>query len=87
MKNSKEKCPRSYLGLALFATCLFFFPLGFFAIYNGALVKKYWEYGDIEEARKKSKKARMWSLITIATGLIFYLFFGLFTEFVSQSFK
>ena len=87
MKNSKEKCPRSYLGLALFATCLFFFPLGFFAIYNGALVKKYWEYGDIEEARKKSKKARMWSLITIAAGLIFYLFFGLFTEFVSQSFK
>lgn len=87
MRNANEKCPRSYLGLALFATCLFFFPLGFFAIYNGALVKKYWEQEDIEQARKKSKKARMWSSITIATGLIFYCIFCFFTVFVNESFK
>ena len=56
-----EKCPKSYLGLAMIATFIFFSPLGFIAIYNGAFVKKYWDYGDLDKAMEKSKKARIWS--------------------------
>ena len=72
MKNNKEKCPKSHLGLALIATCIFLFPLGIIAIYNGAFVKKYWEFGDSEKALELSKKARMWSWITIFCSIIFY---------------
>ena len=73
MKNSQEKCPRSYLGLGMFVTCVLFCPLGTLAIYNGAFVKKYWEYGDIENALKHSKKAKMWGLISIPAGIIWWL--------------
>ena len=73
MKNSQEKYPRSYLGLGMFVTCVLFCPLGTLAIYNGAFVKKYWEYGDIENALKHSKKAKMWGLISIPAGIIWWL--------------
>ena len=73
MKNSQEKYPRSYLGLGMFVTCVLFCPLGILAIYNGAFVKKYWEYGDIENALKHSKKAKMWGLISIPAGIIWWL--------------
>jgi uncharacterized BrkB/YihY/UPF0761 family membrane protein len=66
-----EKCPRTYLGLSLIATFIFLSPLGLFAILNAVAVKRYWEDGDIDEAMKKSKKARIWSWVSILANILF----------------
>lgn len=68
-----EKCPRSYLGFALMATCVFLSPLGLLGIYHGAFVKKYWEYGDIDKAIEESRKARLWSWIAILVNIIIFI--------------
>ncbi len=87
MNNIQKKCPRSYFGLGLFVTCVLFCPLGPLAIYYGAFVKKYWEYGDVEKAVKYSKKARMWGLISIPVAVICWMIFVFFTEFIVGVFR
>ncbi len=73
MNNSKGKCPKNYMALGLLTTGILLCPIGFLAIYYGALVKPYWEQRDYENAIKYSKKARMWGLITIPAGIVWLL--------------
>ncbi|MBO5849335.1 MAG: CD225/dispanin family protein [Bacteroidales bacterium] len=70
MNNIQDKCPRNHMALGLLATGIFLCPIGFLAIYYGAMVKPYWKYKDYENALKYSKKARMWGLITIPVGIV-----------------
>lgn len=68
MMINTEKCPKTYIGLALIS--LYFNPLlGLIPIFNALSVKKHWNHGDIDKAIEKSRKAKVWSWFSIISGI------------------
>lgn len=65
------KKPSSHMVLAIISTFLCgTIYLGVVAIFYAARVNLSWKYGDIEEARRYSRKARNWSIASILVGIV-----------------
>ncbi|MGN0232040.1 MAG: CD225/dispanin family protein [Muribaculaceae bacterium] len=65
-----DVCPPTYLALAIFSLACCFWPLGIVAIVYASKVKSLFLQRLTNEARDASNKARMWSIIAIAVGLV-----------------
>lgn len=59
--------------------CLVFccFPFAIPAIFKGAQVNKYYGSGDYAAAQSASDSARLWMVISLAVGILLYLFIGI----------
>jgi len=62
--------PRTYLLFSILVTIFFFFPTGLVALVNAARVNSFWKAGEHDKARKASRRARNWGLLTFAVGLV-----------------
>jgi archaellum biogenesis protein FlaJ (TadC family) len=61
--------PRTYLGLAVLVT-IFCFPFtGIVALVNAMRVNSLWKRQQHDKARKASRRARNWGLLTLAIGI------------------
>lgn len=69
------KKPSSHMVFAIISTLVCGTPyLGIVAIFYAARVNLSWKYGDIEEARRYSRKARNWSIISLLVGIVLGIF-------------
>ena len=67
MENiENEQCPKSYIVLAVISLVINW-PLGIPALVNAYKVEKFWYLGNKAEAEKRSKKAKMWSIIALGS--------------------
>jgi hypothetical protein len=57
-------------------TMFCFFPTGIAAIVSSARVNNQLAVGDIEGARRASKNAQMWCLISVGMGLVMFVAFA-----------
>ncbi|MCP2263526.1 CD225/dispanin family protein [Promicromonospora thailandica] len=62
--------PRTYLLFSVLVTIFFFFPTGIVALVNALRVNGLWKSGQHDKARKASRRARNWGLLTLAIGLV-----------------
>jgi hypothetical protein len=62
--------PRSYLVFAVLVTIFCFWPTGIVAIVNAARVNSLWKTQEHDKARKASRRARDWGLLTLAIGVV-----------------
>jgi energy-coupling factor transporter transmembrane protein EcfT len=62
--------PRSYLLFAVLVTVFCFFPTGFVALVSAWRVNYLWKSGEHDKARKSSRRARNWGLLTLAIGIV-----------------
>ena len=74
----EEQCPPSYLGWAIIATLLCCLPCGVVGIVYAAKVESQWNLGNLQAARKSSRLAKMWTLISVGLTVAGYgLYFAL----------
>ena len=66
----KPERPKSHLAFAILATIFCCWPFGIPGIVYAALVERRYNNGDYEGAKKASKTALMWTLISFFVGLI-----------------
>lgn len=62
--------PRSYLLFSVLVTIFCFFPTGFVALFNALRVNSLWKAQQHDKARKASRRARNWGLLTLAIGIV-----------------
>lgn len=62
--------PRTYLVFAVLVTIFCFFPTGFVALANALRVNSLWKRQEHDKARKASRRARNWGLLTLAIGIV-----------------
>lgn len=65
--------PPSYIWWAIAATALCFAPLGMVAIWFGYRTLRATELDDADKARRSSRLARRWLMITVILGFIINL--------------
>ena len=65
--------PRSYIWWAIAATALCFAPFGIVAIWYGYRTLRAVELNDESRARRSSRLAARWLIITVAVGLLINL--------------
>lgn len=66
--------PDNWLVWAILSTFLCFLPLGVVAIVYAAKVDNLWNSGQREEAVNAAKNAKMFTLISVGTGVLFQIF-------------
>lgn len=64
--------PSNYLGGAIATTLLCCLPVGILAIVYAAKVDVLWYTGNQQAAIEASSKARMWMIVALIIGLIFW---------------
>jgi len=62
--------PRSYLLFSVLVTVFCFFPTGFVALFSALRVNSLWKAQQHDKARKASRRARNWGLLTLAIGIV-----------------
>lgn len=62
--------PRSYLVFAVLVTFFCFPPTGIVALGNALRVNSLWKAQQHDKARKASRRARNWGLLTLAIGMV-----------------
>jgi hypothetical protein len=67
----------NHMLFAVLVTMFCFLPTGIAAIVSSARVNNKLAVGDIEGARRASKNAQMWCLISVGMGLVMLVAFGL----------
>jgi len=74
---SNAEMPRikNYLALSIISTVCCCFPFGIPAIIYGTLVNKRLKSGDVDGAKKASKRAKMWMLIAVIAGVLAWIFY------------
>lgn len=79
--ENKPSRPSSYLALAIISTILCCLPTGVVSIIYSTKVNGLYADGKYEEAKKASRHAKTWGLVSIGIALfgwiIYILFFGL----------
>lgn len=78
MQQSK---PDSYMALSILATLLCCLPFGIVAIIAASKVDTLWNSGKHEEARRASRAARNWVIISAITAVVLYVFYFAFSFF------
>jgi hypothetical protein len=63
---------------AILVTMFCFLPTGILAMVSSAQVNNKLAVGDVEGARRASKNAQMWCLISVGMGLVMLVAFALF---------
>jgi hypothetical protein len=63
---------------AILVTMFCFLPTGILAMVSSAQVNNKLAVGDLEGARRASKNAQMWCLISVGMGLVMLVAFALF---------
>jgi len=63
---------------AILVTTFCFLPTGILAMVSSAQVNNKLAVGDVEGARRASKNAQMWCLISVGMGLVMLVAFALF---------
>ena len=69
--------PQNYLVMAILVTIFCCWPLGIPAIVFAAQVNSKFAQGDYAGAEESSKKAKMWSIISLIAGLVIGLLYVL----------
>lgn len=62
--------PRSYLAFAVLVTIFCFWPTGIVALVNALRVNSLWKTQEHDKARKASRRARNWGLVSLAIGIV-----------------
>ena len=62
--------PRSYLVFAILVTIFCFWPTGIVALVSALSVNSLWKAQQHDRARKASRRARNWGLLTLAIGIV-----------------
>ena len=62
--------PRSYLLFAVLVTIFCFWPTGIVALVNALRVNHLWKSQEHDKARKASRRARDWGLVSLAIGIV-----------------
>lgn len=62
--------PRSYLLFSVLVTIFCFWPTGIVALMNALRVNSLWKTQQHDKARKASRRARNWGLLTLAVGAV-----------------
>jgi len=62
--------PPSYLVFAILVTIFCFWPTGIVALVNALRVNSLWKTLEHDKARKASRNARNWGLLTLAIGVV-----------------
>jgi hypothetical protein len=62
--------PRTYLVFAVVVTIFCFWPTGIVALVNALSVNSLWKAQQHDRARKASRRARNWGLLTLAIGIV-----------------
>ena len=62
--------PNSYLALSILATIFCCLPFGIPAIVFSARVNNLWAAGDYVGAEEASRKAKIWMLVSVITGVV-----------------
>lgn len=81
-------CPKTYLVFAILVTIFCCVPFGIPAIVFAAKVENYYRVGDYLMAEESSRKARMWSIISLILGIalivVFFLSIAVFGVSLSE---
>ena len=72
MPTNSQMMPRKYLVESILATIFCCLPVGIAGIVFSSKVESLWNAGAYAEAQEASRKARMFTLITLGIGLAFY---------------
>ncbi len=75
--QARVKVP-NYMVFAILVTMFCFLPTGILAMVSSAQVNNKLAVGDVEGARRASKNAQMWCLISVGMGLVMLVAFALF---------
>lgn len=70
-----EACPESHLVKAIIFTALFFMPFGIPAIVNAAKVRPAFNRGNMDLAKRCSRKANRWCTWSLVLGIIMWVVF------------
>jgi uncharacterized membrane protein len=62
--------PRTYLVFAVLVTVFCFWPTGIVALVNASRVNSLWKAQQHDKARKASRRARNWGLVSLAIGIV-----------------
>ena len=62
--------PRPYLAFAVLVTVFCFLPTGIVALVNALRVNSLWKRQQHDKARKASRRARNWGLLSLAIGIV-----------------
>jgi uncharacterized membrane protein len=62
--------PRTYLAFAVLVTIFCFWPTGIVALVNAMRVNPLWKAQQHDKARKASRRARNWGLVTLGIGIV-----------------
>lgn len=73
-----QPCPPNYLVWAIIATVLCCTPLGIVAIVYSAGVSSAYHSGDLETAMRRSRKARLWTIVAAVAGVLFTIFYTIY---------
>ena len=65
-----ERVPRTYLGWGVASTALCFLPLGLIAVIYGLRTGRALAEDRLDDARRSSRTARRWVVVTIIVGLL-----------------
>jgi hypothetical protein len=66
--------PRTYLLFSVLVTIFCFPPTGFVALVNALRVNSLWKAQEHDKARKASRRARNWGLVSLAVGIVAIVF-------------
>jgi uncharacterized membrane protein len=66
--------PRTYLLFSVLVTIFCFPPTGFVALVNALRVNSLWKAQEHDKARKASRRARNWGLVSLAVGIVMIVF-------------
>jgi hypothetical protein len=62
--------PRNYLVFAVLVTVFCFWPTGIVALVSALRVNPLWKSQQHDKARRASRRARNWGLVTLAIGIV-----------------
>jgi hypothetical protein len=77
--NNIPPRPNNHLALAIIVTILCCLPFGIAAIISASNVNSQYDRGDYEGAIRSSNKAQTWIIVSIVTGLVGSILYGLWS--------
>lgn len=77
-----EERPNNYLWISIVCLCCCCMPAGIYSLIKAMDVNSAWALGDYERAENNSKQARLWGLIGMGAGALFWIIYIVFYIFV-----
>lgn len=80
-----QKLVNNYMVLSILTTIFCCIPFGIVAIVYSSKVSRLQGIGDIQGAIEASKNARMWGIIALVCGAVFWIFHLIFVIFIAAN--